>query len=109
MHRRVWSSALTELKMRGFQMPLMFRFRMFLAGAAPKAEADVLKLDRSFVCAGLQGTRERIVIENLVNVAELGMEVVCEGGDAGAGKRAQDIGCHIAQGYYITARSGRGV
>ena len=71
-------------------------------GQLQRLRADVLKLDRSFVCAGLQGPREQIVIENLVNMAsELGMEVVCEGVETQVQvKVLQDIGCHIAQGYY---------
>lgn len=38
-----------ELKMHDFRLPLMISVPDILAGAAPKAEADVLKLDRSFV------------------------------------------------------------
>ena len=97
------SSALTELKMRGFQIAIDdFGSGYSALGQLQRLRADVLKLDRSFVCAGLQGPREQIVIENLVNMAsELGMEVVCEGVETQVQvKVLQDIGCHIAQGYY---------
>ncbi len=97
------ASALTELKMHGFQIAIDdFGSGYSSLGQLQRLRADVLKLDRSFVCAGLQGTRERIVIENLVNMAfELGMEVVCEGVETQAQVNVlQDIGCHIAQGYY---------
>ena len=97
------SSALTELKMRGFQIAIDdFGSGYSSLGQLQRLRADVLKLDRSFVCAGLQGPREQIVIENLVNMAsELGMEVVCEGVETQVQvKVLQDIGCHIAQGYY---------
>ena len=97
------ASALTELKMHGFQIAIDdFGSGYSSLGQLQRLRADVLKLDRSFVCAGLQGTRERIVIENLVNMAfELGMEVVCEGVETQAQVDVlQDIGCHIAQGYY---------
>ena len=97
------SSALTELKMRGFQIAIDdFGSGYSSLGQLQRLRADVLKLDRSFVCAGHQGPREQIVIENLVNMAsELGMEVVCEGVETQVQvKVLQDIGCHIAQGYY---------
>ena len=97
------SSALTELKMRGFQIAIDDFGSVYSSlGQLQRLRADVLKLDRSFVCAGLQGPREQIVIENLVNMAsELGMEVVCEGVETQVQvKVLQDIGCHIAQGYY---------
>lgn len=94
---------LTELKKQGFQIAIDdFGSGYSSLGQLQRLRADVLKLDRSFVCAGLQGPREQIVIENLVNMAsELGMEVVCEGVETMAQvKVLQDIGCRVAQGYY---------
>ena len=97
------SSILMELKAQGFQIAIDdFGSGYSSLGQLQGLRADVLKLDRSFVCAGLQGPREQIVIENLVNMAyELGMEVISEGVETLAQiKVLQDIGCHIAQGYY---------
>ena len=58
------------------------------------------------MCAGLQGTRERIVIENLVNMAfELGMEVVCEGVETQAQVDVlQDIAVILPRAITITVR-----
>ena len=95
---------LMELKQREFQIAIDdFGSGYSSLGQLQKLRADVLKLDRSFVCAGLQGPREQIVIENLVNMAfELGMEVVCEGVETSVQIEVlRDIGCHIAQGYYF--------
>lgn len=98
------SSALTELKMRGFQIAIDdFGSGYSSLGQLQRLRADVLKLDRSFVCAGLQGPRELIVIQNLVAMAsELGMEVVCEGVETEAQVHVlREIGCRTAQGYYF--------
>lgn len=97
------ASVLAELKQLGFQIAIDdFGSGYSSLGQLQRLRADVLKLDRSFVCAGLQGTREQIVIANLVNMAsELGMEVVCEGVETMVQvKVLQDIGCRVAQGYY---------
>ena len=98
-----WALTWVFPSLHGFQIAIDdFGSGYSSLGRLQRLRADVLKLDRSFVCAGLQGTRERIVIENLVNMAfELGMEVVCEGVETQAQVNVlQDIGCHIAQGYY---------
>lgn len=95
---------LVELKRRGFQIAIDdFGSGYSSLGQLQRLRADVLKLDRSFVCAGLQGERERIVIEHLVHmVGKLGMAVVCEGVETK--EQAQvlmDIGCRVAQGFYF--------
>ena len=93
-----------QLKQHGFQIAIDdFGSGYSSLGQLQSLRADVLKLDRSFVCAGLQGPREQIVIENLVNMAvELGMEVVCEGMETEAQVNVlREIGCRIAQGYYF--------
>lgn len=94
---------LMELKQHGFQIAIDdFGSGYSSLGQLQRLMADVLKLDRSFVCAGLQGPRELIVIDNLVTMAfELGMEVVCEGVETEAQCNVlREIGCRIAQGYY---------
>ena len=49
-------------------------------GQLRQLPADVLKLDRSFVCHGVAGKREQIVVENVIRMAgELGITVICEG------------------------------
>lgn len=100
----VASVLLMQLKQHGFQIAIDdFGSGYSSLGQLQSLRADVLKLDRSFVCAGLQGPREQIVIENLVNMAvELGMEVVCEGMETEAQVNVlREIGCRIAQGYYF--------
>ncbi len=95
---------LTELKQHGFQIAIDdFGSGYSSLGQLQRLMADVLKLDRSFVCAGLQGPREMIVIENLVTMAsKLGMEVVCEGVETEVQIHVlRDIGCRIAQGFYF--------
>lgn len=95
---------LTELKQHGFQIAIDdFGSGYSSLGQLQGLMADVLKLDRSFVCAGLQGPRELIVIQNLVAMAsELGMEVVCEGVETEAQVHVlREIGCRTAQGYYF--------
>ena len=64
--------------------------------------ADVLKLDRSFVRRGMFGTRERIVIGNVIHMAgELGMQVICEGVEnAKQAEMLIELGCYYAQGFY---------
>lgn len=95
---------LVELKQRGFQIAIDdFGSGYSSLGQLQRLRADVLKLDRSFVCDGLQGMRERTVIENLVHmVGELGMAVVCEGVETKAQAQVlRDIGCQVAQGFYF--------
>lgn len=95
---------LAELKKQKFQIAIDdFGSGYSSLGQLQRLRADVLKLDRSFVCDGLQGVRERTVIENLIHmVEELGMEVICEGVETKAQVQVlQDIGCQVAQGFYF--------
>lgn len=94
---------LTELKRLGFQIAIDdFGSGYSSLGQLQRLRADVLKLDRSFVGDGLQGKREQIVIENLVNmVRALGMSVICEGVETQ--EQARELlrmGCFLAQGFY---------
>lgn len=71
-------------------------------GQLQQLMADVLKLDRSFVRRGMFGTRERIVISNVIHMAgELGMQVICEGVEnAKQAEMLIELGCYYAQGFY---------
>ena len=94
---------LTQLKRLGFQIAIDdFGSGYSSLGQLQRLRADVLKLDRSFVGDGLQGKREQIVIENLVNmVRALGMSVICEGVETQ--EQARELlrmGCCLAQGFY---------
>ena len=62
----------------------------------------VLKIDKDFFHSKTTHKRERIVISNIVRMAqELDMEVICEGVETlDQAKFLQSIGCYMAQGYY---------
>lgn len=72
-------------------------------GQLRQLPADVLKLDRSFVCHGVAGKREQIVVKNVIRMAdELGITVICEGvEDQIQSEILQEIGCRLAQGFYF--------
>lgn len=92
-----------RLKERGFMISIDdFGSGYSSLGQLQQLMADVLKLDRSFVRRGMFGTRERIVISNVIHMAgELGMQVICEGVENV--KQAEmliELGCYYAQGFY---------
>lgn len=62
----------------------------------------VLKIDKDFFHSKTANERERIVISNIVHMAqELDMEVICEGVETKEQcEFLQSIGCYMAQGYY---------
>lgn len=62
---------------------------------------DVLKLDRSFVARGLEDKRRRVVVANIVRMAnELGMTVIAEGVETPEQERyLLELGCTYAQGF----------
>ena len=62
---------------------------------------DVLKLDRSFVARGLEDRRRRVVVANIVRMAnELGMTVIAEGVETPEQQRyLLELGCTYAQGF----------
>lgn len=70
-------------------------------GQLQQLPADVLKLDRSFVCHGVTGEREQIVLKNVIHMAgELGMTVICEGVEnRQQSEILEKIGCCFAQGF----------
>ena len=62
----------------------------------------MLKCTRRFVRRAMFGTRERIVISNVIHMAgELGMQVICEGVEnAKQAEMLIELGCYYAQGFY---------
>lgn len=62
----------------------------------------VLKIDKDFFHSKATHKRERIVISNIVHMAqELDMEVICEGVETfEQATFLQSIGCYMAQGFY---------
>ena len=91
------------LKERGFRIAIDdFGSGYSSLGQLQHLKADVLKLDRSFVCRGVTEKREQIVVENVVHMAnELGMSVICEGIETlEQADVLQNIGCRLAQGFY---------
>lgn len=91
------------LKEKGFRIAIDdFGSGYSSLGQLQRLTADVLKLDRSFVCHGVTGRREQIVVGSIIHMAnELGLKVVCEGIETlQQGETIQSIGCNIAQGYY---------
>jgi EAL domain-containing protein (putative c-di-GMP-specific phosphodiesterase class I) len=65
---------------------------------------SVIKIDQSFVRSLPANRDTRIIVEAAVGLAhQLGMEVVAEGVETGeAYAFLRDLGCDLAQGYYIS-------
>ena len=100
-----------RLKERGFMIAIDdFGSGYSSLGQLQQLMADVLKLDRSFVRRGMFGTRERIVIGNVIHMAgELGMQVICEGVEnAKQAEMLIELGCYYAQGFYYRETCLRG-
>lgn len=92
-----------QLKERGFLIAIDdFGSGYSSLGQIQQIMADVLKLDRSFVQRNILGTREQIVLSNVIRMAtELGMSVICEGVETG--EQAEiliQLGCRNAQGFF---------
>ena len=64
---------------------------------------DILKIDRSFLALISNDASDAIVVESLVNVGHgLGKRVVAEGVETAKQlKFLKDVGCDIAQGFFI--------
>lgn len=62
-----------------------------------------LKVDQSFVRAGVLGGRDRVILESIIQLgANLDMQVVAEGvEDAAVMQMLVTLGCPAAQGYHI--------
>jgi diguanylate cyclase (GGDEF)-like protein len=63
-----------------------------------------LKIDRSFVMAMNTDTRNRIIVRSTIELARnLGLRTVAEGiEDQETLERVRDLGCELAQGYYMS-------
>lgn len=66
-----------------------------------KINADVLKIDRSFVIDLELNEDDRAICKAIINMAHsLGMEVIAEGVENVAQRDLlHDLGCHMIQGY----------
>jgi EAL domain-containing protein (putative c-di-GMP-specific phosphodiesterase class I) len=66
---------------------------------------DQMKIDRSFVQQMYNSSRDRAIVQSIIDLGRnLGLEVVAEGvTDPGARRALQEMGCHLAQGYLFTA------
>ncbi|TGL44208.1 sensor domain-containing protein [Leptospira perdikensis] len=66
-----------------------------------KINADVIKIDRSFVIDLELNEDDRVICKAIINMAHsLGMEVIAEGVENAAQKDLlHDLGCHMIQGY----------
>ncbi len=69
-----------------------------------KMPATELKIDRSFIAAMADGPRDRILVRSTIAMAhELGLAVVAEGvEDEICLELLRELGCHQAQGYWIS-------
>ncbi len=66
-------------------------------------EADVLKLDKTFFDLKGHGTKNVVVVENVINMAKkLNMKTVAEGVETfGQALWLKDLNCDLAQGFYF--------
>ncbi len=67
-------------------------------------DADVIKIDRSFVDKLPEDKKSRILIESIISIAErLHMSVIAEGVEnEKQGKALLEMGCNRAQGYFYS-------
>jgi diguanylate cyclase (GGDEF)-like protein len=66
---------------------------------------DQMKIDRSFIQQMYNSSRDRAIVQSIIDLGRnLGLEVVAEGvTHPGARRALQEMGCHLAQGYLFTA------
>ncbi|MBR5406675.1 MAG: EAL domain-containing protein [Lachnospiraceae bacterium] len=67
-------------------------------------DADVIKIDKSFIDTLPQDRKSAILIESVVNIASsLNMSTIAEGVEtAEQGRCLLELGCHMAQGFYYS-------
>lgn len=67
-------------------------------------DADVIKIDKSFIDMLSNGGKSRVLIESIIGIASnLHMATIAEGVEtAEQGAALLHLGCHIAQGYYYS-------
>ena len=67
-------------------------------------DADVIKIDKSFVDEMPGNDKSEVLIESIISIASrLNMSVIAEGVETGEqGKELLRLGCQYAQGYYYS-------
>ena len=96
------ASVLADLRSRGFKVEIDdFGTGESSLGMLADIQADVLKLDRSFLKSGLLDTNRIEVIKAVVRLARaLKMGVIAEGVETEQQRDALvELGCYEAQGY----------
>ncbi len=94
---------LIQLKQFGFKTAIDdFGSGYSSLGLVQMLNADVIKIDRSFVQRDLPGQRAQIVLGSIIRLAlELEMAVICEGVEtAEQAAILMRLGCFKAQGFY---------
>ncbi|MDY0204467.1 MAG: EAL domain-containing protein [Desulfovibrio desulfuricans] len=94
---------LIQLKQYGFKTAIDdFGAGYSSLGLVQMLNADVIKIDRSFVLRDLPGQRAQTVLGNIIRMAlDLEMSVICEGVEtAEQAAILMRLGCFKAQGYY---------
>lgn len=66
-----------------------------------EVEADILKIDRSFIQSAVNSKKDRIVLTNIIRLAkELGIRVIVEGVETKEQMELlQELNCYLVQGY----------
>ena len=66
-----------------------------------EVEADILKIDRSFIRSAVNSKKDRIVLTNIIRLAkELGIRVIVEGVETKEQMELlQELNCYLVQGY----------
>lgn len=100
---RYWAHILQRIRKLGFGLAMDdFGSGLSSLNLLSDLPFKVLKIDKDFFHSKTTHKRERIVISNIVRMAqELDMEVICEGVETfEQAMFLQSIGCYMAQGYY---------
>ncbi len=95
---------LTRLRLKGFQLSIDdFGTGYSSLSQLHKMPFTELKIDQSFVAKMTCNSESRAIVETCIMLAhKLDMEVVAEGiEDEGIWELLSELGCDIAQGYYI--------
>jgi len=96
---------LTRLRMKGFALSIDdFGTGFSSLSQLHKVPFSELKVDRTFVMAMDTDEEARAIVKTCIMLGhELNMRVVAEGVESGSAlKRLKEMGCDIAQGYYIS-------
>jgi len=96
---------LTRLRLKGFKLSIDdFGTGYSSLVQLQKAPFSEIKIDLSFVTQMMRNAGCRVIVEIIIDLArKLGLQSVAEGvEDAAALKTLIDLGCDMAQGYYIS-------